>query len=184
MKKGKLVLLRAIEEKDLVQLKLWRNEESFKMHFREYLEINDFSQKRWFENEVNNNNHVIMFSIVDIKDEVLLGCCGLTYINWIHRNADLSLYIGDNLSYIDNYGYAKEAVDLLLDYGFNQLNLKKIWTEIYEFDKLKYEFLNSFGFSMDATIRFNYFYNGGWWNSYIFSILDNEFNKLNNPNSE
>jgi RimJ/RimL family protein N-acetyltransferase len=174
MKKGKLVILRAIEEKDLEQLKLWRNEEDFKKHFREYQELNDVSQMKWFNTEVNNNHRVIMYSIEKKSDGALIGCCGLTYINWIHRNADLSLYIGQNMSYIDEEGYAFEAAKILLDYSFNQLNLNKVWTEIYEFDSKKTKFLLDLGFSLDGSLRSNYYYDGYWWDSKIYSILKNE----------
>ena len=48
MKKGSIVYLSAIEEGDLKQLKEWRNIESFKKHFREYRDINDNMQMKWF----------------------------------------------------------------------------------------------------------------------------------------
>lgn len=176
MKKGQKVILRAVEPKDLQQLKEWRNYEYFKRNFREYLDINDYRQNKWYENEVNNNSSTIMFSIVSLITDELLGCCGLTYINWINKNADFSFYYGKNLEYIDNEGLSLEAANILLDYGFNQLNLHKIWTEIYEFDQLKRDFLNNIGFSKDAEIRDNYYYDGKYWSSYIYSILKKEFN--------
>ena len=81
-----------------------------------------------------------MFGIVSNNSQELLGVCGLCYINWVHRYADLSLYIGKDDVYIDEEpgGYAWESLDLLFEYGFNQLNLHKIWTEIYAFDEKKH----------------------------------------------
>jgi len=171
MKKGNLVILRAIEESDLTLLRMWRNEENFKKHFREYLEISELAQRKWYEEDVNNNSKVIMFAIVDSSNSKLIGCCGLTYINWINRNADFSIYVGKDLLYIDDDGYAFEAAQLLIDYGFNQIGLKKIWTEIYEFDNLKDVFLRGLGFEIDGRLRSNYFYDGRWWDSLIYSII-------------
>lgn len=72
-------------------------------------------------------------------------------------------------------GYAKEACELLFYYGFNQLGLNKIWTEIYEFDIKKKKLYDELGFNVDGILRENYFYDGKWWSSYILSILRNEF---------
>lgn len=179
MKKGSLVYLTAIEEGDLKQLKEWRNIESFKKHFREYRDINDNMQMKWFLNSVSNDPSTLMFSIRRISDNELLGACGLCYINWIHRHADLSLYIGHNEAYIDQEGFAKESCELLFDYGFNQLGLNKIWTEIYEFDDKKKALYEILGFELDGRLRQNYFYDGKWWDSLIISILKDDFSNHN-----
>ncbi|MDD3173215.1 MAG: GNAT family N-acetyltransferase [Herbinix sp.] len=175
MKRGEKVYLSAIEREDLTLLMKWRNIEDFKKHFREYLEINTELQDKWYQNKVLNDPTTIMFSIKRVDDDELLGCCGLCYINWVHRHADLSLYIGYHEEYIDKDGYASESCKLLFDYGYNQLGLNKIWTEIYEFDLKKKELFDSIGFKVDGILRQNYYYEGRWWNSYLLSLLREEF---------
>lgn len=172
---GKLVYLEAIEKNDLPKLMYWRNREDFRKYFREYREINSDMQERWFENSVLKDNSTVMFSIKSIKDSELLGCCGLCYIDWINRNADLSIYVGFQNVYIDENGYAEESCKLLMDYGFNKLGLHKIWTEIYEFDNKKKKLYDKLELNLDGVLRDNYFYDGKWWDSYIFSILNNDY---------
>ena len=176
---GNKVSLRAIEEGDLPQLRDWRNNEEFRKYFRETRELNLNDQKNWFDKFVVKNENTIMFGIVENSTKKLIGVCGLCYINWIHKNADLSLYIGKNDLYIDTKkdGYAWATLDTLFEYAFNRLNLHKIWTEIYEFDKAKNALLPSYGFQKDATLRDNYFYDGKYMNSYIYSILNKEWCK-------
>lgn len=175
MIEGKLIYLTAIEENDLEQLRKWRNLPEYRKHFREYREISSTMQKKWFENCVNNDNSTIMFAIKEKESNQLVGCCGLCYINWIHRYSDLSLYIGKDECYIDNEGIAKESCDLLFSYAFYELGLNKIWTEIYEFDNKKYQLYKELGFKQDGFLREQYFYDGQWWNSYILSLLKNEY---------
>lgn len=175
MKKGEKVYLAAIEREDLSFLMKWRNKESFKKNFREYKELNTDLQDSWYQNKVQNDPSTIMFSIKRITDHELLGCCGLCYINWVHRHADLSFYIGYEDSYIDLEGYALESCELLFDYGFKQLGLNKIWTELYEFDFAKRKLLVNMGFHIDGELRKNYFYDGKWWNSLILSLLSEEW---------
>lgn len=175
MIKGEKVYLVSIEREDLPLLREWRNRTDYRKYFREYKEISSDMQNSWFENNVLKDPSTIMFSIKDIKTNELLGCCGLCYINWVHRNADLSLYIGWNNEYIDQKGFAEESCKLLFNYGFNELGLQKIWTEIYEFDNKKYELYHKMGFHDDGILRNQYFYDGKWWNSYILSLLATEF---------
>ena len=178
MLKGDIVSLHAVEKSDISQLKDWRNNSDFRKYFREYKELSDEDQENWHENEVINNPETIMFSIRRNKDDILLGCCGFVYYRHIHKHADLSLYIGWNDEYIDKEGYAKESCELLMAYGFNELCLNKIWTEIYEFDDKKRELYLSLGFQQDGLLRQNYWHDGKWWNSRILSILFSEFNQL------
>lgn len=172
MLKGKKVSLYSIEKDDLQHFRDWRNNPNFRKHFREYRELNMKQQENWFEEKVVRDNTTLMFSIRRNEDNELLGCCGFVYINWVHRHADLSLYIGWEDAYIDDEGYAEESCRLLLDYGFKELCLNKVWTEIYEFDDKKKTLYDKFGFHQDGLLRQNYWYNGKWWDSRILSLLN------------
>jgi RimJ/RimL family protein N-acetyltransferase len=176
MIKGKKVGLRCVEKEDLPILKEWRNNPIFRKNFRESRELNNTNQDKWFEtiNQTNSINY--MFSIIDLENHSIIGACGLLYINWIIRSADISFYIGHNNLYIDKSGYAKEAATLLFNYGYNNLNLNKTWMELYEFDKLKLDFFQHiFKFKIDGTLRENCYENGQYWNSHLLSLLKKEY---------
>ena len=175
MIQGEKVGLRAVEREDLPLLMTWRNNPQYRQYFREYRELNIENQENWFTNIVVKDRNTVMFTIVSLETQEAIGCCGLCYINWIQRYADLSLYIGLNNAYIDKDGFAKEACDLLFQYGFGELGLHKIWTEIYEFDEPKYVLYKNFGFHQDGLLRENYFHAGKWHNSRIMSLLDREY---------
>lgn len=177
MYRGDKVYLDAVNKEDLPQLMYWRNLPEYRKHFREYRELNMDMQMRWYESKVLHDNCTEMFAIRLNETDELIGCCGLCYINWVHRNADLSLYIGWEKCYIDEEGYAEEACKLLFNYGFNELGLQKIWTEIYCFDSKKLCLYEKMGFSVDGELRKQYFYDGKWWNSYMLSLLSDEWEK-------
>jgi len=177
MIKGKLVGLRAVEKEDLTLLRDWRNNPDFRRNFREVRELNMANQEIWFNKSCVNNPNNFMFIIERLSDSKPIGACGLLYINWIIRSADFSFYIGEANAYIDDEGYAKDAVQLLIDYGFNNLNLHKIWMELYEFDKSKIKFFTEkFNFKKDIQLRDNCFEDGKYWDSYILSLLNCENN--------
>tara|TARA_B100001964_G_C13874063_1_gene440010 strand:- start:71 stop:607 length:537 start_codon:yes stop_codon:yes gene_type:complete len=172
---GNKISLKAVERKDLEQLRNWRNNINFRKYFREFKEISDYEQEKWFDDKIKKDDKTIMFSIRDLKNNVLIGCCGLVYINWKDRHADLSLYIGKNDLYIDDNGLAEESCKLLLDYAFSDIGLNKVWTEIYEFDQKKYNLFEKIGFSQDGVLRQNYWFEGKWWNSIILSFLNKDY---------
>ena len=105
MIKGSKVALRALERDDLTQLRDWRNNESFRKHFREFRELNMENQNTWFE-KMNTTRNDFMFGIIELESGKMIGACGLLYINWIIRSADFSFYIGEGDVYInDNKGF-------------------------------------------------------------------------------
>ncbi len=174
MLNGKLTALAAVEKSDLQQLMDWRNNPALRQYFREYREINSAAQERWFEQKVMGDANTIMFAVRKLGTNQLIGCCGLVAINWLARFGDLSLYIGKDGAYIDEEGYAKDACLTLLNYGFNELGLNKVWTEVYEFDHKKKGLCEETGFHLDGVLRQHCFCGGKWHNSLIFSLLKGE----------
>lgn len=178
---GEVVGLRAVEKEDLELLKNWRNNPIFRKNFREHRELNQLNQEKWFEKTVVNPND-FMFVIVDLVSKEAIGAAGLLYTNWITRSADFSFYIGLDDLYIDEK-FAPDAIKLLLNYGFNNLNLNKVWMELYEFDLKKLKiFKEIFKFQTDGKLRENAFENGKYWDSYIISLLKSDFTKMKNEN--
>jgi len=172
MIKGKLIGLRAVEREDLKLLRDWRNILNFRRNFREVRELSMYDQEKWFESLQNNKHNNFMFTIIDLKTNKPIGAAGLLYINWIIRSADFSFYIGKDEAYIDNNGIAEEATQLLINYGFNNLNLHKIWMELYEFDKIKLDFfINKFGFKKDGVLRDNCYEDGKYFDSFLISKI-------------
>lgn len=176
MIKGNLTGLRAIEKEDLNKFLEWRNNPNLRKNFREFKELNSVNQELWFNNIVMNSPNNIMFSIVNLENNELIGACGLNYIDWVNRNADLSIYIGFKNEYIDDL-YAPDACKLLLEYGFNELNLHRIHVEIYDFDLDKKGLLDKLNFNYDGMLRETHWTDGKWANSLYYSILEQEFGR-------
>ena len=175
MIKGKLVGLRGVEKEDLPILKDWRNIAEFRKNFREIRELNSYNQKVFYEKLCIKNKDNYMFTIVRLEDNAPIGACGLLYLDWVIRSADFSFYIGDNKEYIDKKGYSQEAATLLIEYGFDTLNLHKIWMELYEFDKKKIDFFTKiFNFKIDGTLRDNTYCDGKYYNSHMLSLIKND----------
>lgn len=173
MIRGSIVVLRAIEEPDLKQLLSWRNTPHLRRYFREHKEINSIQQKAWFERISKHDSNHLMFAIIDKKNE-LIGAGGLCYVNHIHKTAEISLYIGKNNLYIDD-NLARDAALTIITYGFNEVGLNRIWTEVYSFDKPKQKLLKTLCFQHEGTLRQAYWVNGSWQDSFVYGLLKTEF---------
>ena len=118
-----------------------------------------------------------MFSIVSLGTGELLGACGLCYIDWQNRCADFSIYIGKDDLYIDET-YAVDAARTMIRYGFEELNLYRLWTEIYEIDEKKKEFFRVLGFVHEATHKETHWTEGRWVDSWYYRLLRKEYREL------
>jgi RimJ/RimL family protein N-acetyltransferase len=162
--------LRAIERSDLATLLAWRNKPELRRYFREYRELSDADQERWYDNIILRDPSVRMFSIVERANGRLLGACGLCYINWVDRSADLSIYLGADDLYIDEK-FAPDAARRLIRYGFEELGLHRVWAEIYSIDEKKQKFFADLGFSLDGRHRQTHWTEGQWVDSLFYGLL-------------
>jgi len=171
MLRGDKITLRALEREDLPRMRDWRNLPEFRRHFREFRELNLLHQQQWFE-RISTSANDFMFMIERNEDRLPIGVCGLVYTQWVLRSADISLYIGHEEIYVDGPGgYAEDAARVLMRYGFDNLNLHKLWTELYSFDHRKVELFTRLGFARDAVLRDNCYEDGRYHDSYIYSLI-------------
>ncbi|WP_042142577.1 GNAT family N-acetyltransferase [Paucisalibacillus sp. EB02] len=168
---GEHVGLRAIEKNDLSTLLEWRNKPEFRLFFREYRELNYNNQLLWYEKYVMNDPNTRMFAITELDTGELIGACGLCYIDWINRSADFSIYIGKDNLYIDDT-FAIDAAKIMEKYGFEELNLHRLWAEIYSIDDKKSAFFNTLNFNLEGTLKETHWTEGRWVDSLYFGKIN------------
>jgi len=101
----------------------------------------------------------------------LVGVCGLTSIDWVNRRAEFSLYIA---SEYQGNGYGEAALRLLVEHGFNVLNLNSIWGEAFDGNPA----INMFkkvGFIEEGRRRQFYFREGKYIDAILFSLMRSEY---------
>jgi RimJ/RimL family protein N-acetyltransferase len=168
-------VLRAIEETDLQQLREWRNNPALRQYFREYRDLTFLDQARWFES-LSGDDTKIMFAI---HNKGLVGCCGLTNIDWVNRSAEVSIYIGEvelgkDPVYIDDK-VAPAALKELMAYAFDECGLSRLWVEVFAFDTLKTNLFLGARFEKEGTLRGVHFTKGKSYDSNIYGYLVEEW---------
>jgi UDP-4-amino-4,6-dideoxy-N-acetyl-beta-L-altrosamine N-acetyltransferase len=172
---GELIRLRAVEKEDLKRFRDWRNDPDVKKFTREYRVLSMQNQMQWLDFLARNKN-TIMFA-VETKKGKLIGCTGLTYIDWKNRGAEVSIYIGDKK--YKGKGYGTDTLKTLMKYGFEGLNLHMLFGEIFEYNKANIRLFEKCGFKRDGVLRHRLYRDGKYWNSIFYSILKREWQQTN-----
>jgi len=120
-----------------------------------------------------NNNPEATFAIVTLDKDELIGTISLEKISNIHRTATLGIFIG-NKEY-HSKGYGTEAIRLILDYGFNYMNLHSIDLALMSFNERALKCYKKCGFKEVGRIREHRFVNGKYHDTIVMDILRSEF---------
>jgi len=128
------------------------------------------AERKWFETPKDDSQ---VFFIVRMEDNELIGSMGLHRIDNISRTATLGIFIGDKSG--RNKGYGTEAIRLILDYGFNYLNLNNIKLDVMEFNDRAIACYKKCGFKEYGRRRKCYFLNGKYYDKIEMDILAEEF---------
>lgn len=137
------------------------------------------SEKEYLEEHIRDEAN---FVIVNLSNEEIIGTIGLLNINHLQRTAVLGIFIGDKTS--RNKGYGTESIKLLLDYGFNYLNLNNIKLDLMEFNERALACYKKCGFKEYGRRRKCNFINGKYYDTIEMDILRDEFkgNFIRNKN--
>ena len=122
-----------------------------------------------------NPPSAIMFGVINNRNK-LIGVCGLTYIDWKNKHAEISCYLTK-----DDWQQSKEVVDtlkVLIKYGFEELNLHRLWAEVFTIAQKNIDLLVKMKFVNEGRLRQKLWRNGKWWDSIIFSKLSTEYMEI------
>ena len=128
------------------------------------------AERKYLEDHIDEE---AAFAIVELETDKLIGTIGLENIDHFKRKATLGIFIGD-LEYRGK-GYGAEAIRLILDYGFNYLNLNNIKLDLIEFNERALACYRKCGFKEYGRRRKCQFVNGKWYDTIEMDILAEEF---------
>ncbi len=78
-------------------------------------------------------NHEPVFTILDLATDEVIGRGNLFYVNRVDRCCELGIVIGEKSYW--NRGFGQDATRLLLEYGFDLLNLNSILLGVFSFNE-------------------------------------------------
>ena len=168
-----------LEKEFLPKLKEWRNSQMNIL--RQLKPLTNYNQEKWYQ-QLSEDKKQVMFGIMICNEKQgmkFIGYCGFSGIDSKNNRAELSFLVDPDRTSNDEL-YKKDflsALYMLGRYGFEELNLNKIFTETFSFRKKHINILEDFGFHLDGVLREHHFTNGQYYDSLIHSILRLEWEK-------
>jgi RimJ/RimL family protein N-acetyltransferase len=166
---GKRVYLSPMNAEDVEIYVKWLNDFSVTDGLGSSFTITSLeSEKEWLK----HNSNQYQFAIVRLEDDLLIGNCGIQGIDQIRQCAEVGLFIGDEEN--RNKGYGEEVLNLLLDYGFDYLNLNNIMLKVFSFNERAIRCYQKVGFKEIGRRRQSYYLKGKLYDEVYMDILKSE----------
>ncbi|WP_055108629.1 GNAT family N-acetyltransferase [Paenibacillus ihumii] len=176
---GNRIILREYQKNDLKYMRNWVNDSEIVKNLSDiFLYPHTENATEQFLNsmlEDRNDNHK-GFVIAHKETEEYIGQIDLFNINWKNRTTELGIVIGtaDHLS----KGYGTEAIKVLQEFVFNQMNLNRIQLELHDFNERAYRCYLKCGFKEEGRLRKRHYINGSYADTIIMGILKNEYEEI------
>lgn len=156
----------------------WHNNPRVRQYARHEFPVSLEDVKKWFETPPGQGvRDFIVFVIYHKVDKRPIGDIGLNHINWVNRNANIFAEIGEPEYW--GKGIVGEAAKLMINYGFNELNLHKIHASVYDPNERSLRVAEKLGFKKEGVLKEHLYVDGGYVDNHKFSILRKEWLELN-----
>jgi RimJ/RimL family protein N-acetyltransferase len=127
---------------------------------------------KWLEEE-QKNQRSFQFAVRPLDSDALIGVIVLDGILWSHGVSWLSIGIGDRENWGKGYGH--EAMTLLLNYAFSELNLHRVQLTVFEYNARAIALYERLGFQREGTYREFMQRDGQRFDMYLYGLLDREW---------
>ena len=107
-------------------------------------------------------------------DNKLIGEFNLSRVRWYNKKAELGIILKKDYR---KKGYAKEALNLVLEYAFNKMNLHRVEAEVIEYNTASLKLVEKFGFVLEGRLREAKYSGGKYWDILRYGLLKSEFKK-------
>ena len=165
---GERIILREIEEDDLNSIVKWRNDPAILRWLFSYSPLNKTKQRKWYEKYLDDDTQQTF--IIEMKEEKIpIGTVGLTSIDYKDQRAELGILIGDESW--QNKGIGKEALDLLIMFVVDEMNIRKIKAIVFEENIPAIKLYKSCGFAEEGLLKKEVYKNGEFKSVMVMALF-------------
>lgn len=167
------VVLRDLLDSDLVQLSEYANNEKISINLRDaFPHPYSLNDAREFKKMVDAQKTKTIFAI-DHKDNYV-GNISLTVGTDVYRkSAEIGYFIGEPFW---NKGIATKAVQLMIDWGFRNLDIVRIYSGVFDYNKASQKVLEKCGFIKEAVLRKSICKKNKIFDEIRYAIIDESHN--------
>jgi RimJ/RimL family protein N-acetyltransferase len=174
MLKGEKVILRPIQRTDITNFLVWFNDPEVNQYLTVYLPMTEMAEEKWIENlaaDFSKVNLVVEAKITGGSRPI--GSIGLESINSKNRDTEFGIVIGEKDYW--NQGYGTESAGLIIKYAFEQLNLNRVSSRVYDFNLRSQRMHLKLGFREEGRRRQAKYVNGQYHDVIEYGLLRSEW---------
>jgi RimJ/RimL family protein N-acetyltransferase len=109
---------------------------------------------------------------VTLKDSgMLIGACGIRIKDIANRGADIGYTLRKDTW---GKGLGTEVAKALIQFGFNDLKLHRIWATCHVDNRASARVLEKCGMQREGQLRKNMLQRGAWRDSYLYAVLETD----------
>lgn len=127
--------------------------------------------REYVEKEVERDPY-FLFSIHTLATDQPIGIVDLE-VMWVHQDAWLGIGMGEREFW--GKGYGTEAMQLVLDFAFNELNLHRVTLNVFDFNRRAMRSYEKSGFVHEGRARNALGRDGQRYDSVFMGILQSEW---------
>ncbi|MEL7625283.1 MAG: GNAT family protein [Anaerolineaceae bacterium] len=173
--------LRASEREDIPLFLKWVNDPEITEFLEQVTVFNRMQEETWFE-RVSSGPRAELPLVIEIlqpdgENWLPIGNLSFMNIHPVNKSAEIGIMIGEKQYW--NQGYGTEAMRRMCQYGFEDLNLHRIFLRVYEDNNRGKAAYRKVGFVHEGTMREARYHRGRYWNVDFMSIIKTDW--VQNP---
>lgn len=172
---GKLVKLRAYKSEDIEKAQAYVNDPDFKrlvMPGVPYpLTLKD---EETFIQKQSAFTDTYSFAIETLDGEYI-GGCGTNKVDWKNSNCVIGIFIGHKDYW--NKGYGSDALEILVNFIFKEMNLNRITLNVFGFNARAIRAYEKCGFVKEGVLRQAIFKDGSYHDDVVMGLLREDYFK-------
>ncbi len=175
---GKRIRLRAVEREDLPRFVAWLNDPEVLQGLMLHIPMSLAWEENWFERLLKGDQAEAPLAIeIDTAEGwTPIGNVGFHDINWQERAAEIGIFIGEKRFW--NQGFGREAMRLMLQFGFETVNLHRIYLRVFENNPRAIRSYEQAGFVHEGRERESHFFGGKYIDTLLMSVIRPEWDEL------
>ncbi|MFW9950769.1 MAG: GNAT family N-acetyltransferase [Candidatus Thorarchaeota archaeon] len=155
----------------------WENDPKIRKFLRNDLPVTKENYKKRLESLQKDRPNEIVFEICHGEENVPIGICELSEIDWTNRVSFVGILIGEKIYWGQNF--CTEAIRLLTKYAFEELNLHKLKYGSFSPNKASLRCAEKAGFSHEATLKQEIYIDGKYYDTEFYTLFRDKWLKEN-----
>lgn len=149
----------------------WINDRAQVLFNAPYKPVSLAQHEDWFT-AIQRRDDVVIFGIRLLESDKLIGSCQLHNINMVHRFAELQIRLGNVAE--RGKGLGTEALRLLLDFAFKDLNLHRVYLHVFGTNAAAIKMYEKVGFVREGVLSQAAYIDGEYLDVCVMGVLREE----------